>query len=152
MAHSQLMPLTSCGPEPKPYSINWKKGRELILWTSASRERLEDFTNVHPELVGLFAEIVCSADFLDEDDSPKFPSDFQISDPKKILRAVDILHGYEGGKIPPLVGAEVVIDDTALWMQNAAKIFNFRAIDAASKRNDSTPDAWVARVLGEIFS
>lgn len=126
------------------------KNRELILWTSGNHARLEEFLEGHPELAGVFAQTVCSGDFLDADDCPILPPDFQVADPNLLDRVTNILRGYEGGKIPPLVGAEVVIDDTAPWMQGAAQLFGFRAIDAGSKRNDPTSDAWVVRVLAEL--
>ncbi len=128
-----------------------KRG-EVVLWTSGKRARLEEFCAAHPELMGVFAQTVCSADFLDEDEMPIFSDEFQAANPELKLRAKHILHGYEGGKIPPLVGSNIVIDDTAPWMQNSASTFGFRAIDAASKRHDPTPDAWVFRVLEELIS
>lgn len=127
-----------------------KTNREVILWTSGNHARLEEFFDGHPELAGMFVQTVCSGDFLNAEDSPILPPDFQVADLDLLDIVTGILKGYGGGKIPPLVGAKIVIDDTASWMQDTAKLFGFKAIDAGSKRKDSTPDAWVARVLAEL--
>lgn len=119
---------------------------DLVLWTSGGKTRLESFLSAHPELSGIFSQIFSRNNWVDEDNFPKLPPEFHSGDLDIRDRAGDILLGFEfeGGKLPPLVDSTIVIDDTAPWMQDAAKKFGFKAIATGSKRNDPTADFWVA--------
>lgn len=145
-------------------------GHDLVLWTSGRQPLVDNFFEKYPQLRERFS-LVMSHNLFEGIDEGRvdLAALFGKERVDHVLdslhasyrnlgyseswraeeRLVDILKGFEGGKIPPLVGSSILVDNIRLT--TASRDLGFQWVDANKREDDSAPDDWARRVASTIL-
>ena len=126
-------------------------GLELILWTTATKAHVDKVFNQFPGLRQNFSQVIT------REDSPKLleplrdeAGRFDRDDPRR-WKFNTLSQGGAGGKYPPAISAQYLVDDAEVTAHTAGILKTFERISPNSLESDTVPDEWAKRVAQALL-